>query len=140
VEPPELLSAEPQLRPYLQEEAAASINPEVLALCPKAERARSHNTLEIEEENRVLRVEAGEQGKIPFLIIRPKWHHSKKRRPVVICMHGTGHNKESMRPFMEAYAALGFVAVAVDARYHGGRGRSQHAYMDVSFLSMNFCL
>jgi dienelactone hydrolase len=78
----------------------------------------------------VLRAEAGEQGKIPFLIIRRKVEHISKRRPVVICMHSTGRSKESMRPFMEAYASLGYVAVGVDARYHGDRGRSQHAYGD----------
>lgn len=32
----------------------------------------------------------------------------------------------------QAYASLGYVAVAVDARYHGDRGRSAHAYGDVS--------
>lgn len=46
-------------------------------------------------------VQAGEQGKIPFLIIRRKVEHVSKRRPAVICMHSTGRSKESMRPFLE---------------------------------------
>jgi hypothetical protein len=49
-------------------------------------------------------IQAGEQGNVPFLVIRPKLQHSMKevlRRPAVICLHSTGRSKESMRPFME---------------------------------------
>ncbi|KAG0554606.1 hypothetical protein KC19_12G104500 [Ceratodon purpureus] len=130
VVPPEIFPAEHHNRPYLQQEASF-VNPQVLALCPNAEGSCRQNTEELEEEDLVLRVEAGEQGNIPFLVIRPKLQNSTKvvlRRPVVICLHSTGNSKETMRPFMRAYASLGYVAVGMDARNHGDRGRSPHAY------------
>jgi dienelactone hydrolase len=41
--------------------------------------------------------------------------------PVVIMLHGTGGKKEDLRAQMDAYAQVGFIAVAIDARYHGER-------------------
>jgi dienelactone hydrolase len=43
------------------------------------------------------------------------------RRPVVIALHGTGGNKETQLALLEQLAADGFIAVAIDARYHGAR-------------------
>ncbi len=43
------------------------------------------------------------------------------RLPVVIMLHGTGGKKEDLRAQMTAYAQVGFIAVAIDARYHGER-------------------
>ncbi|MDO8540987.1 MAG: acetylxylan esterase [Opitutaceae bacterium] len=43
------------------------------------------------------------------------------RLPVVIILHGTGGNKEGMKPHLETYARAGFAAIAIDGRYHGGR-------------------
>ena len=45
------------------------------------------------------------------------------RRPVVIVLHGTGGNKESQRAFLGELARDGFVAVAIDGRYHGARAK-----------------
>ena len=130
VVPPELFPAPHHNRPYLQQEASIVTNPEVLALGPTAQRARRQNTQELEEEDLILRVEAGEQGNIPFLVIRKKSKGSLVRRPAVICLHSTGRSKETMRPFLEAFACLGYVAVGMDARYHGDRGHNPHAYGD----------
>jgi dienelactone hydrolase len=43
------------------------------------------------------------------------------RLPVVIVMHGTGGTKEGMFPWLQKLAGLGFLAVAIDGRYHGER-------------------
>jgi dienelactone hydrolase len=43
------------------------------------------------------------------------------RKPVVIQLHGTGGNKEQLRPRLTLLANRGFVAVAIDGRYHGER-------------------
>jgi dienelactone hydrolase len=40
---------------------------------------------------------------------------------VVIALHGTGGNKDSERPLLTELAQAGFIAVAIDGRYHGAR-------------------
>lgn len=46
---------------------------------------------------------------------------STGRLPVVIQLHGTGGSKESMLPRLTTLANRGFIAVAIDGRYHGER-------------------
>lgn len=46
---------------------------------------------------------------------------STGRLPVVIQLHGTGGSKESMLPRLMTLANRGFLAVAIDGRYHGER-------------------
>src|SRR5262249_6471679 len=46
------------------------------------------------------------------------------RSPVVIVLHGTGGNKEGQLPLVRELAAKGFVAVAIDGRYHGERTKA----------------
>lgn len=46
------------------------------------------------------------------------------RRPVVIDLHGTGGSKESDLAFLNQLANAGFIAVAIDARYHGARSKT----------------
>jgi hypothetical protein len=41
--------------------------------------------------------------------------------PVVIWLHATGGSAALMQPRLLAYAAMGFLAVAMDCRYHGER-------------------
>jgi dienelactone hydrolase len=48
------------------------------------------------------------------------------RRPAVIALHSTGASKESELPFLRDLARAGFVAVAIDARFHGSRNPSGH--------------
>lgn len=45
-------------------------------------------------------------------------------RPVVIAMHGTGGNKETQVEYLERLAQAGFLAVAIDGRYHGARSQA----------------
>jgi dienelactone hydrolase len=46
---------------------------------------------------------------------------SQGRRPVVIQLHGTGGNKEAMLARLVTLSNRGFLAVAIDGRYHGER-------------------
>ena len=46
------------------------------------------------------------------------------RRPAAIALHGTGGSKEDLLDLASELAARGFVAVAIDGRYHGERTRS----------------
>ncbi len=55
------------------------------------------------------------------------------RRPVVIVLHGTGGKKEDELVFMGELARAGFLAVAIDGRYHGARtkaGKGSVEYVD----------
>ncbi len=61
----------------------------------------------------------GSIERVPTLVVRPT--DDAKRRPAVIVLHGTGGTKEGMRPWLNELAGRGFVGVAIDARYHGGR-------------------
>lgn len=64
--------------------------------------------------------------RLPVLVVRPPLEKGiAARRPVMICLHGTGGNKDGMRPYLDAFAAEGFVAVAIDARYHGDRSEGK---------------
>jgi dienelactone hydrolase len=52
------------------------------------------------------------------------------RRPVVIALHGTGGSKQNLLAFCRKLAERGFIAVAIDGRYHGERksGKGQQDY------------
>ena len=65
--------------------------------------------------------EAGER--VPGLLIKPRG--AERRRTVVIVLHGTGGSKEGMTGRLRELAARGFVAVAIDGRYHGARAGSK---------------
>jgi len=49
---------------------------------------------------------------------------SRGRRPVVVALHGTGGSKANMLSLCRKLATNGFVAVAIDGRYHGERTKS----------------
>jgi len=64
--------------------------------------------------------------RVPVLIVRPKLEKGDPvKRPAMILLHGTGGSKEGMRAYLDAFAAEGFVAVAIDARYHGDRSNGK---------------
>ena len=46
---------------------------------------------------------------------------STGRLPVVIQLHGTGGSKEQLLPRLMTLANRGFIAIAIDGRYHGER-------------------
>ena len=72
------------------------------------------------QEHLTLSVDASD----PLTAIVMKTASSAGRRPVVIQLHGTGGRKEQLLPRLAALANRGFVAVAIDARYHGERAKN----------------
>ena len=64
-----------------------------------------------------IHVEANES--VPIVLYKAE--KATGRLPVVIVLHGTGGTKELMEPYLVAFAGMGFLAVAIDARYHGER-------------------
>jgi dienelactone hydrolase len=60
--------------------------------------------------------EAGQR--VPTLLIKQS---GSSRQPAVIVLHGTGGSKEGMAARLRELAAKGFVAIAIDGRYHGER-------------------
>jgi dienelactone hydrolase len=69
--------------------------------------------------------------RVPGLLIKAA--ESEGRQPVVIVLHGTGGTKEGERSWLRRLADKGFVAVAIDGRYHGARtkaGKGSAEYED----------
>ncbi|KAK3011848.1 hypothetical protein RJ639_010444 [Escallonia herrerae] len=100
---------------------------EAMESCPKANISNFKELLE--EENFYLITESGEQGRLPVLILSMK-EDSHQRKPAVVFLHSTNKCKEWLRPLLEAYASRGYIAVAIDSRYHGERARSMTTYRD----------
>lgn len=73
--------------------------------------------------------------RVPFLLQRPA--DDKRSRPAVLVLHGTGGTKEGNKALLEELAARGFVALAIDGRYHGervpGGAKNTKEYNDAIF-------
>ncbi|CAO2816820.1 unnamed protein product [Amaranthus hypochondriacus] len=95
--------------------------------CPKADIENLEGLLV--EENLYLYTEASEQGRLPVLILSMK-QSSDLKRPAIVFLHSTHKCKEWLRPLLEAYASRGYVAVAIDSRYHGERANSLTTYSE----------
>jgi dienelactone hydrolase len=65
--------------------------------------------------------------KVPVLIYKPVLKEQKKY-PVVICLHGTGGSMDGMKKLLYQFSQAGFMAVAIDGRYHGERGKEIMGY------------
>ena len=61
----------------------------------------------------------GSIERVPLLIVRPE--KTAGRLPAVLVLHGTGGNKEGVRPLLVELVRRGMIGVALDARYHGER-------------------
>jgi predicted esterase len=75
---------------------------------------------------------ADANNRVPGILLKST-AASAARRPVVICLHGTGNNKTTDLTFLTELARAGFIAVSIDARYHGERaksGRGSAEYVD----------
>ena len=66
---------------------------------------------------------ASEPGeRVPFLLQRSLDSEKDKiKRPAVLVLHGTGGSKEGNKALLAELAQRGFVALAIDGRYHGER-------------------
>lgn len=62
---------------------------------------------------------SGDIERVPTILLRPE--NAKGRLPAVIVLHGTGGNKDGQLGFMKELVKRNIIAVAIDARYHGGR-------------------
>jgi dienelactone hydrolase len=60
--------------------------------------------------------------RVPGILM--KLANSTGRRPVVIVLHGTSGSKTSVLWLCRRFAAAGFIAIAIDGRYHGERKSS----------------
>lgn len=73
---------------------------------------------------------ADTRERVPGLLL--KTSSTAARRPVVIALHGTGGTKESQLPLLTDLARDGFIAVAIDGRYHGARSADGKGSADYS--------
>ncbi|KAI3514845.1 hypothetical protein L1887_13591 [Cichorium endivia] len=124
--PLEVLPTKPVLEPLYQ--GTPPLKPsEVMESCPKADIPNFKEILN--EENFYLTTEEGDQGRLPVVILSLKEDkHSK--RPAVVFLHSTNKCKEWLRPLLEGYASRGYIAVAIDSRYHGERAKNRTTYED----------
>ena len=65
--------------------------------------------------------------RVPGIMVKPK---ASRALPVVVALHGTGGNKEQQMPLLERLARRGFLAMAIDGRYHGERAKGASDYTD----------
>jgi hypothetical protein len=73
----------------------------------------------------------GQAERVPVMIVKPAG--LKGKVPAVICLHGTGGNKEGQMTLMKELAKQGIIGVAIDARYHGARSggaKGSKSYVD----------
>lgn len=118
--------AKPVVNPmYQQDPPQKSL--EAMESCPKANIENLSDLLI--EENLYLYTEASAQGRLPVLIVKMK-QNCETKRPAVVFLHSTHMCKEWLRPLLEAYASRGYIAVAIDSRYHGERADSLTTYRE----------
>ncbi|KFK27821.1 hypothetical protein AALP_AA8G434200 [Arabis alpina] len=122
-------SSKPVENPMYQADVPST---EAIESCPREDIGNLKEMLK--EENLHLHTEAAEQGRLPLLILSLK-EKSEEKRPAVVFMHGTNGNKEWLRPWLEAYASRGYVAIGLDSRYHGERANCKTAYRDALISS-----
>ncbi|XP_050215250.1 uncharacterized protein LOC126666279 [Mercurialis annua] len=121
----------PVTNPLYQDNTQPDTRSEAMESCPKVE-IKNFKEL-IKEENLYLITEAGDQGRLPVLIV--SLQDGKERKPAVVFLHSTNKCKEWLRPLLEAYASRGYVAIAIDSRYHGERASNKTTYRDALISS-----
>ncbi|XP_055820707.1 uncharacterized protein LOC129889441 isoform X1 [Solanum dulcamara] len=124
--PLSVIPGKPVKDPFFQESPKPNFS-EAMASCPKEEIPNFKELLQ--EENFYLTTEDGVQGLLPVLVLSMK-ESEKKRRPTIVFLHSTNKCKEWLRPLLEGYASRGYIAVAIDSRYHGERATSITTYRD----------
>ncbi|KAI3872465.1 hypothetical protein MKX03_023205 [Papaver bracteatum] len=116
--------AEPVVECLIQETPRPTRS-EAMESCPR----ENFDKDQLIEENLYLITEEGEQGRVPVLILSLIGSEHQKR-PAIVFLHSTNKCKEWLRPLLEAYASRGYIAVAIDSRYHGERAKNMTTYKD----------
>jgi dienelactone hydrolase len=93
-----------------------------VALDPKVEELPSTNGLAVSHFS----FASDAAQRVPGILIKKADAHG--RLPVVIALHGTGGSKTNMLALCQQLAERGFIAIAIDGRYHGERSSSKGAY------------
>ncbi|KNA17983.1 hypothetical protein SOVF_074840 [Spinacia oleracea] len=119
--------AKPVTNPMYQQSPPPTFS-EAMESCPKADIENLEDLLV--EENLYLYTEASDQGRLPVLILSMKQSGCVSKRPAIVFLHSTHKCKEWLRPLLEAYASRGYIAVAIDSRYHGERADSLTTYRE----------
>jgi dienelactone hydrolase len=88
-----------------------ALNPQVEPLAATNEIVQFHFSFAADSAQRV-----------PGILLESTNFHG--HRPVVIALHGTGGRKEDELPLLRKLADKGFIAVAIDGRYHGERTKA----------------
>lgn len=104
----------PKVKPEVEEDTAKTANQLVYQKWTFASEKRADGTVE----------------RVPVLQVSPAGPNQK--RPVMIVLHGTGGSAEGVRGWLEEFARVGIVGIAIDARYHGTRataGKGSTAYV-----------
>jgi len=121
---------------------AADARKDFLALIDRPRVALSPQTEELSATNGLIRVNfsfLAETGqRVPGILLKAS--DSKGRRPAIVVMHGTGGRKEDELSLLRRLAKQGFVAVAIDGRYHGERaleGKSSASYQKAIVRAWN---
>lgn len=84
---------------------------------PLAPTIRARQDDDLVREDITFASQGGER--VPTLLFRRE--QKGARQPVVIVLHGTGGNKDGLASRLREIGKRGFVAVAIDGRYHGER-------------------
>jgi dienelactone hydrolase len=61
----------------------------------------------------------GRIERVPCLIVRPE--KVDRKLAAIVVLHGTGGSKDGQKAWLTRLAKQGFLAIAIDARYHGER-------------------
>ncbi|KOM28661.1 hypothetical protein LR48_Vigan561s005100 [Vigna angularis] len=144
--PPKVRHYRKVVSPYYENSPPTKEEMEIMESCPKVDRENLEELLQEENFYLVMNWNQGSESGdedvksrrripwVPVLIYKPKESDNHKKRPAVVFLHDMNKNKEFFRPLLKAYASRGYIAVAVDACYHGERAMYTHAYRDVCDL------
>lgn len=95
-----------------------------VALNPEAHELTGTNGISIVEFS----FASDSKQRVPGILLKKTTLHG--RQPAVIVMHGTGGRKEDELPLLRRLADVGFVAIAIDGRYHGARTKAGHGAVE----------
>jgi dienelactone hydrolase len=97
-----------------------------VALAPQVEKLSATNGI----EQFHFSFSSDAKNRVPGILMKPE--NAQGHLPVVITLHGTGGSTANMAALCRKLAGRGFIAVAIDAPYHGERksGKGETDYDD----------